>query len=148
VLVLALAATLLGFVLLVAALLSGVLWLAIACVVVCVVGVGFLIADLLGLGRKSSAANESDANSDDATGGGSGDAEVGTSDEEQDRDWSAAAEHEEDPVSGDASEDHSHTGETRYDAGADAETSEIPRISEHDRRDDPPTEEMFLHKPR
>jgi hypothetical protein len=53
VLVLALGATLVGFILLVAALISGVLWLAIACIVVCVIGVGFLLADLLGIGRKS-----------------------------------------------------------------------------------------------
>jgi hypothetical protein len=53
VLVLALGATLVGFILLVAALVSGVLWLAIACIVVCVIGVGFLLADLLGIGRRS-----------------------------------------------------------------------------------------------
>lgn len=59
-LVLALGATLVGFVLLVAALVSGVLWLAIACIVVCVFGVGFLIADLLGLGRKTDAEDGED----------------------------------------------------------------------------------------
>lgn len=163
-LVLALSATLVGFVLLVAALLSGILWLAIACVVVCVIGVGFLIADLLGLGRSSSAATRSDADvphSGDTDSGDAGrrtsgsdtadgdlsDDEVGTSDQEQAGDWSASAEHEEDPAAGDSSE-----GRTRNagddDAGSEAVTGEIPRISKHGRRDDPPTEEIFLDKPR
>ncbi|WP_020105794.1 hypothetical protein [Nocardia sp. 348MFTsu5.1] len=151
-LVLALAATLVGFVLLAAALLSGVLWLAIACVVVCVIGVGFLIGDLLGLGPRSSAATESDADDDDAAGRDAGtdvnDDEVGTSDQEQDGDWSAAADQEEDPASGDSSEDHSQPAESNDDPGSDTDTREIPRISDHDRRDDPPTEEMFPGKPR
>lgn len=158
-LVLALSATLVGFVLLVAALLSGVLWLAIACVVVCVIGVGFLIADLLGLGRSSSAATRSDADAphgSDAGRGASGsdtadgdlsDDEVGTSDQEQAGDWSATAEHEEDPAAGDSSEGHTHdAGDDE--AGSEAVTGEIPRIPKHGRRDDPPTEEFFLDKPR
>jgi hypothetical protein len=157
VLVLALSATLVGFVLLVAALLTGVLWLAIACVVVCVIGVGFLIGDLLGLGRSSSTPTDSDANDPDRTaaaGGadsGTGDSdlndEVGTSDQEQAGDWSATAEHEEDPTTGDSSEGHTRNG-GHFDAASEADTGEIPRISKHDRPDDPPTEEFFLDKPR
>ncbi len=47
----ALAATLVGFGLLVVALLTGTLWLAVACIAVCVAGGLFLLADILGLGR-------------------------------------------------------------------------------------------------
>ena len=46
----ALAATLVGFGLLVVALITGTLWLAVACIVICVIGGVFLLADLLGLG--------------------------------------------------------------------------------------------------
>ena len=158
-LVLALSATLVGFVLLVAALLTGVLWLAIACVVVCVIGVGFLIGDLLGLGRSSSTPTDSDAKGPDrsatargADDGDNGDSdlnddEVGTSDQAQAGDWSATAEHEEDPTTGDSSEGHTRNG-GNFDAASEADTGEIPRISKHDRPDDPPTEEFFLDKPR
>ncbi|MBT0565252.1 hypothetical protein [Williamsia sp. CHRR-6] len=48
-LVSALAATLIGFALLVVALVTGTLWLAVACIVVCVVGGLLLLADTLGL---------------------------------------------------------------------------------------------------
>ncbi|GAB90386.1 hypothetical protein [Gordonia rhizosphera] len=51
-LTLALAATLVGFVLLVLGLVTGTLWLAIACIVVSLVGVGFLLADVLGSSRR------------------------------------------------------------------------------------------------
>ena len=49
-LVSALVATLVGFGLLVVALVTGTLWLAIACIVVCVLGALLLVADVLGLG--------------------------------------------------------------------------------------------------
>ncbi|KQR97818.1 hypothetical protein ASG12_12195 [Williamsia sp. Leaf354] len=49
-LVSALVATLVGFGLLVVALVTGTLWLAIACIVVCVLGALLLVADILGLG--------------------------------------------------------------------------------------------------
>ncbi|ROZ83816.1 hypothetical protein [Gordonia sp. OPL2] len=52
-LTLALAATLVGFVLLVLGLITGTVWLAISCIVVCLVGVGFLIADIVGSGRRT-----------------------------------------------------------------------------------------------
>jgi len=52
VLVIALAATLIGFGLLVAALVTGTLWLALACIVVCVLGCGFLLADVIGIRRR------------------------------------------------------------------------------------------------
>ncbi|MBJ7288952.1 hypothetical protein [Williamsia sp.] len=47
----ALAATLVGFGLLVVALITGTLWLAVACIVICIIGGVFLLADLLGLGH-------------------------------------------------------------------------------------------------
>lgn len=47
----ALAATLVGFGLLVVALITGTLWLAVACIAICIIGGVFLLADLLGLGR-------------------------------------------------------------------------------------------------
>ncbi|WAC55839.1 hypothetical protein [Gordonia sp. SL306] len=52
-LTLALAATLVGFVLLVLGLITGTVWLAIACIVVCLVGLGLLIADIVGSGRRN-----------------------------------------------------------------------------------------------
>ncbi|AZG43715.1 hypothetical protein [Gordonia insulae] len=51
-LTLALAATLIGFVFLVLGLITGTVWLAIACIVVCLVGLGFLIADIVRSGRR------------------------------------------------------------------------------------------------
>ncbi|WP_288812206.1 hypothetical protein [uncultured Gordonia sp.] len=54
-LTLALAATLLGFVLLILGLITGTVWLAVACIVVCLVGLGFLLADVFA-GRKGEAA--------------------------------------------------------------------------------------------
>ncbi|MCF3938466.1 hypothetical protein [Gordonia tangerina] len=51
-LTLALAATLVGFVLLVLGLITGTVWLAISCIVVCLAGLGFLIADVVGAGRR------------------------------------------------------------------------------------------------
>lgn len=47
----ALAATLIGFGLLVVALITGTLWLAVACIAICIIGGVFLLADLLGLGH-------------------------------------------------------------------------------------------------
>jgi hypothetical protein len=49
VLVSALGATLVGFALLVLALATGMLWLAVACIVICVIGAVLLLADTLGL---------------------------------------------------------------------------------------------------
>ncbi|SIS20512.1 hypothetical protein [Williamsia sterculiae] len=49
-LLIALAATLIGFALLVVALVIGSLWLAVACIVVAVIGIGFLVADIVGIG--------------------------------------------------------------------------------------------------
>lgn len=49
---LALAATLVGFVLLIVGLITGTVWLAVACIVVCLIGLGFLIVDIIGSGRK------------------------------------------------------------------------------------------------
>jgi hypothetical protein len=49
VLVSALGATLVGFALLVLALATGTLWLAVACIVICVVGALLLLADTLGI---------------------------------------------------------------------------------------------------
>ncbi|MDL9944424.1 hypothetical protein QSJ19_02250 [Gordonia sp. ABSL11-1] len=69
-LTLALAATLVGFVLLVLGLVTGTVWLAVSCIVVCLVGVGFLIADIVGSSRRDDepsigdfvdGANDSDA---------------------------------------------------------------------------------------
>ncbi len=54
-LTLALAATLLGFVLLILGLITGTVWLAVACIVVCLVGLGFLLVDVFA-GRKGEAA--------------------------------------------------------------------------------------------
>ncbi|MFW0792896.1 hypothetical protein AAFP30_03700 [Gordonia sp. CPCC 205515] len=51
-LTLALAATLVGFVLLVVGLITGTVWLAVACIVICLLGLAFLIADVLGVGRR------------------------------------------------------------------------------------------------
>lgn len=53
-LTLALAATLLGFVLLILGLITGTVWLAVACIVVCLVGLGFLLVDVFA-GRKGEA---------------------------------------------------------------------------------------------
>ena len=50
---LALAATIVGFVLLILGLITGTVWLAISCIVVCLIGLGFLIADIIGAGRRS-----------------------------------------------------------------------------------------------
>lgn len=131
-LVLALGATLVGFILLVAALFSGVLWLAIACIVVCVVGVGFLVADLLGLGGRSE--------SEDAA------------EENQDRDRSAEPDREEgsDPGSSGGAEgdDHTEWEPESQPESDDTDTGPIPRVSRHGASDDPPTEEIRLDKPR
>lgn len=51
-LTLALGATLVGFALLVVGLITGTVWLAIACIVVCLLGLAFLIADIVGVGRR------------------------------------------------------------------------------------------------
>lgn len=51
-LTLALAATLVGFILLVVGLITGTVWLAVACIVICLIGLAFLIADILGVGRR------------------------------------------------------------------------------------------------
>ena len=52
-LTLALAATVVGFVLLVVALITGNFWLAVACIIVCVVGLAVLLVDTLRSGSKS-----------------------------------------------------------------------------------------------
>ena len=59
-LVAALAVTLVGFVLLVVALITSSVALAWACIVVCLIGFGLLIADVLGVsrGRKASAGSQ------------------------------------------------------------------------------------------
>lgn len=49
---LALAATLVGFVLLIVGLITGTVWLAVACIVVCLIGLAFLIVDIIGSGRR------------------------------------------------------------------------------------------------
>lgn len=117
-LVLALGATLVGFVLLVAALISGILWLAVACIVVCVIGVGFLLADLIGLGRRSNSDQaDHDARADS---GGDDQADPGSADQVRDRSG-----HQQDADA----QDHSDAPGHRYD-------------------DDPPTEEIHLDKPR
>jgi len=53
VLALALGATLVAFVLLILGLVTGTVWLAITCIVVCLAGLGFLIADVVGSGRRA-----------------------------------------------------------------------------------------------
>ncbi|MET9199638.1 hypothetical protein [Gordonia sp. NPDC003585] len=53
-LTLALAATLVGFVLLVLGLITGQVWLAVACIVICLVGLAFLLVDVIGSGRRGS----------------------------------------------------------------------------------------------
>ncbi|MBE7161122.1 MAG: hypothetical protein INR72_07735 [Williamsia herbipolensis] len=69
-LVSALGATLVGFALLVLALATGTLWLAVACIVICVVGALLLLADTLGirpqLPRRRSTVTSSDAQVSDA----------------------------------------------------------------------------------
>lgn len=131
-LVLALGATLVGFVLLVAALFSGVLWLAIACIIVCVIGVGLLVADVLGLGKKADADVPED--------GG------------QDRDRSVESDREEgsEPGSPGEGDEADHTEQVVHDqpVSDDPITREIPRVSRHGSTDDPPTEEIRLDKPR
>lgn len=52
-LALALGATLVAFVLLILGLVTGTVWLAITCIVVCLAGLGFLIADVVGSGRRA-----------------------------------------------------------------------------------------------
>lgn len=130
-LVLALGATLVGFILLVAALFSGVLWLAIACIIVCVVGVGFLIADLLGLGGRTESEDTAEA--------------------DQDRDRSAEPDREEgsDPDSpgGTPAGGLERESDDQPDSD-DTDTGPIPRVSRHGASDDPPTEEIRLDKPR
>ncbi|GAA3964057.1 hypothetical protein [Gordonia caeni] len=54
-LTLALAATVVGFVLLVVALITGNFWLAVACIIVCVIGLAVLLVDTLRSGAKSGA---------------------------------------------------------------------------------------------
>jgi hypothetical protein len=123
VLVLALGATLVGFVLLVGALFSGLLWLAIACIVVCVIGVGFLIADLLGIGRGTEEPAPVDVRDD-----GRPDEADGVGDR------SAESDLEEGP-------------ESRRQPESDNEvTGRMPRIPHHD-SDDPPTEEIRFDRP-
>lgn len=63
---LALGATLVGFVLLVIGLITGTVWLAVACIVVCLIGLGFLIADIVRSGR----GDDGDARSSTFTGSG------------------------------------------------------------------------------
>lgn len=120
-LVLALGATLVGFVLLVAALISGILWLAVACIVVCVIGVGFLLADLIGLGRRpDSDQADHDARADSGVDDQENQADPGSTDQVRDQSG-----HQQDADAQGHSDAHGH----RYD-------------------DDPPTEEIHLDKPR
>jgi len=66
VLSLALAATLVGFVLLIVGLITGSVWLAVACIVVCLIGLAFLIVDIIGSGRKDDqVGNDDQVGSDD-----------------------------------------------------------------------------------
>lgn len=51
-LTLALVATVAGFILLVVGLVTGIVWLAVACIVVCVLGLLLLLVDVLGWGRR------------------------------------------------------------------------------------------------
>ena len=51
-LTLALAATLVGFVLLILGLITGQVWLAVACIVICLIGLAFLLIDVIGSGRR------------------------------------------------------------------------------------------------
>ncbi|WP_207841358.1 hypothetical protein [Williamsia soli] len=122
-LVLALGATLVGFVLLVGALISGLLWLAIACIVVCVIGVGFLIADLLGIGRPAGEPAREDTSDDDRA----------DEDADEVRDRSTESDLEEGPESPQPESDNEVTGR-------------MPRIS-RDGSDDPPTEEIRFDRP-
>ena len=63
---LALAATLVGFVLLIVGLITGTVWLAVACIVVCLIGLAFLIVDIIGSGRKDDqVGNDDQVGSDD-----------------------------------------------------------------------------------
>ncbi|OBA43857.1 MULTISPECIES: hypothetical protein [unclassified Gordonia (in: high G+C Gram-positive bacteria)] len=63
---LALAATLVGFVLLIVGLITGSVWLAVACIVVCLIGLAFLIVDIIGSGRKDDqVGNDDQVGSDD-----------------------------------------------------------------------------------
>lgn len=87
-LVIALAATLIGFGLLVAALVTGTLWLALACIVVCVLGCGFLLADLIGVRRREPL---------DADDSGPGDTESGDENEGPEDEWAVQ---DEDPPTG------------------------------------------------
>lgn len=68
-LTLALAATLVGFALLVVGLFTGTVWLAVACIVVCLIGLAFLLVDILGIGRRRVRGTTSDSDVA-ATGGG------------------------------------------------------------------------------
>ncbi|MCR5977266.1 hypothetical protein GDN83_05825 [Gordonia jinghuaiqii] len=53
-LTLALAATLIGFVLLILGLITGTVWLAVACIVICLIGLAFLLVDVFS-GRRNDA---------------------------------------------------------------------------------------------
>ncbi|MEE4023165.1 hypothetical protein V1Y59_08760 [Gordonia sp. PKS22-38] len=76
-LTLALAATLIGFVLLVLGLITGTVWLAISCIVVCLVGLGFLIADVIGGRREREERTLADFVDVDESAGGPGDPGAG-----------------------------------------------------------------------
>jgi hypothetical protein len=138
VLVLALGATLVGFVLLVGALFSGLLWLAIACIVVCVIGVGFLIADLLGIGRPTGETSHLAAGDD-----GRSQEHVG---EVRDRSGESDLEEDSEPESGLQPESGPEPGPGSQPESDNEVTRRIPRISRHG-GDDPPTEEIRFDKP-
>lgn len=111
-LTLALAATLVGFVLLVVGLITGTLWLAIACIVVCLVGLIFLVADIVWSGRRGKA-------DDEETGGGFG---------------FGAAQHDED---GDDADDVRHASRRPEDGGpqsVSAQREDTDGQSTEDRR--------------
>ncbi|MDL9937415.1 hypothetical protein QSJ18_11725 [Gordonia sp. ABSL1-1] len=78
-LTLALTATLIGFVVLVLGLVTGQVWLAVACIVVCLIGLGFLLADVFGSSRDSD-----DRTAAGVTGGRRG--VLGRSDDDDDAD--------------------------------------------------------------
>lgn len=71
-LILALSATLIGFVLLVVGLITGTVWLAVACIAVCLVGLVFLVGDIIASARRS---RRDDGTADAGGGFGFGDAD-------------------------------------------------------------------------
>ncbi|WP_018180004.1 hypothetical protein [Jongsikchunia kroppenstedtii] len=105
-LVIALAATLIGFGLLVAALVTGTLWLALACIVVCVLGCGFLLADVVGV-RRRVPPDADDSDSGDPDNGDHGSGDIGSGEDEGPEDeWAVQ---DEDPPTGPIAMHDPHT---------------------------------------